>query len=160
MKRTIYVLSILFMTISCNKTDNAKIEGILDAEDVYIQQNTYGGMAGYHEQHFHLKKGEFETLMIINEGTDYQNFVRMEGKEDLLKAFLEEAVATDDPGKSMSNSCVTGMDSEYIIKNGLTTVTLRPGTKSDSIFDLILYKNEVSNFVADDSLVILNLQPD
>jgi len=134
------MLSIFFMTISCNKTDSAKIDRILNADEFYVQQNTYGGIAGYREQHFHVKKGEYETLMIIDEGTDYQTFVRMEGKGDLLKAFLNEAIATNDPKKTMSNSCVTGIDSEYIIKNGLTTLTLRPSTKSDSIFNLIVYK--------------------
>ena len=138
------MLSILLATISCSKTDNEKMERILDADEFYIQKNTYGGLAGYHEQHFHWKKGEYETLIIIDEGTDYQTFVRMEGKEDLLKAFLKEAVATNVPRKSMSNSCVTGIDSEYIIRNGLTKLRLKPSSESDSIFSLIVYqpKNE------------------
>lgn len=137
MKRIWFLLA-LVVTISCSMTDEEKIARILSSDELYIQQNTYGGLAGYHEQYFHIKQSEYEGLMIIDEGTDYQTFVRMDEKRELLKAFLKEAVESTDSEKTMSNSCVTGIDSEYIIKSGLTKLTLRPNAKCDSIFNLIV----------------------
>jgi len=123
-------------------TDEEKLDKILNSEELSIQQNTYGGLAGYSEQEFHLKIGEYETLLIVDEGTDYQTFVQMEEKKELLKSFILEAYKTNNPDKKMSNSCLTGIDSEYILKSGLTTLKLRPDEKCDSIFGQIIYNNK------------------
>jgi len=139
MKGRTFLFVIFTMIMSCNMTDNEKIERILNADELYIQQNTYGGIGGYYEELFHLKKGGCGRHMVIDLGIDSQTFICMEEKEELLKEFLKEAAATNDPQKTMSNSCF-GIDSEYIIKNGWTTLTLRPSEKSDSIFSLIVYK--------------------
>lgn len=138
----ICLLALFTLVTSCHKIDNAKLDQMLNSDELYIQKNTYGGIAGYYEQHFHLKKGDYEALLIIDEGTDYQTFIRMEKKKELLRMFLREAFASNDPNKSMSNSCVTGVDHEYIIKNNWTSLILRPNEKSDSIFNLILHTRE------------------
>jgi hypothetical protein len=136
-----FVIGILSLS-SCSMTNDEKLDKILNSEEIFIQQNTYGGIAGYYEQEFHLKKGEYETLLILDEGTDYQTFIRMEDKKGILKSFINEAYKTDKPNRKMSNSCMTGIDSEYILKSGLTTLKLRPDEKCDSIFGLIIYDKE------------------
>ena len=143
--KTIKILFFLFGILtfsSCSMTDEEKLDEILNSEELTIQQNTFGGIAGYYEQTFHLKKGEYESLLLIDEGTDYQTFVRMDEKKELLKLFIREAYESNNPNKKMSNSCLTGIDSEYILKSGWTTVTLRPDEKCDSIFSLIVYNKE------------------
>ncbi|WMI68240.1 hypothetical protein [Mangrovimonas sp. YM274] len=120
-------------------TDQEKLDKILSSEELTIQRNIYGGIAGYYEQKFNLIEGDYEKLIIIEKGTDYQTFVRMEKKMDLLKSFIANAYKTNNPDKKMSNSCITGIDSEYIIKSGFTTLKLRPDQDSDSIFELIIY---------------------
>lgn len=135
-----YLIGISFFS-SCMMTDQEKLDKILKSDELVIQQNTYGGIAGYSEQMFHLKKGEYDTLMIINEDTDYQTFIQMNKKKELLKLFIKEAYNTNKPNNEMSNSCMTGIDLEYILKNGFTTLTLRPDEKCDSIFNLIIYKD-------------------
>lgn len=146
LKSTLKTVKLLFWLVgilafsSCSKTDEQKLETILNSDELTIQQNTYGGIAGYSEQIFKLKKGEYELLLIIDEGTDYQTFVRMDEKKELLKSFIRDAYENNNPNKEMSNSCVTGIDSEYILKSGLTTLKLRPDEKCDSIFNLIVYE--------------------
>lgn len=140
-KTLTYFLVILAFS-NCSMTDEEKLNKILDSEELTIQLNTFGGIVGYHEQIFRLKKGEHESLMLINEGTDYQTFVRMEEKKELLKSFILEAYQSNNPNRQMSNSCLTGIDSEYIIKSGWTSLTFRPNEKCDSIFGLIVYGPE------------------
>ncbi|MFY0675260.1 MAG: hypothetical protein JXQ87_17830 [Bacteroidia bacterium] len=125
---------------SCGKTDQEKLDKILKSEELTIQQNTFGGIAGYSEQVFNLKNGEYESLLIIDKGTDYQTFVRMDEKEELLKTFIIKAYESSNLDKEMSNSCVTGIDTEYILKSGLTTLVLRPNKKCDSLFNAIVYE--------------------
>ena len=137
-KLLFFIFGILIFS-SCSKTDEEKLNTILNSEELTIQQNTYGGIAGYSEQIFNLKKGQYESLLIIDEGTDYQTFVRMDEKKELLKSFIRNAYESNTPNKEMSNSCVTGIDSEYILKSGWTTLKLRPNAKCDSIFNLIVY---------------------
>jgi len=134
-----YLIGILIFS-SCTLSDEEKLDKILNSEELTIQQNTYGGIAGYYEQVFNLKKGEYESLLIIDEGTDYQTFVRMDEKKELLKSFIKDAYESNNPNKEMSNSCVTGIDSEYILKSGWTTLKVRPDKKCDSIFNLIVYE--------------------
>jgi hypothetical protein len=120
-------------------TNKEKFEKILNAEELYIQENIYGGIIGYGEREFHLKKGKHETLMILELGTDYQTFVRMEDKKELFKSFIKEAYKSHVPEKKMSSSCMTGVDFEYIFKSGNTKLTLRPDEKTHSIFNQIIY---------------------
>jgi len=134
-----WIMAILVIS-SCSKTDEEKLDTILNSDEITIQRNTYGGIAGYSEQIFNLKKGEYESLLIIDIGTDYQTFVRMDEKKELLKSFIRDAYESHNPNKEMSNSCVTGIDSEYILKSGWTTLKLRPDEKCDSIFNLIVYE--------------------
>ncbi len=122
--------------------DEEKLDKILNSEELTIQQNTFGGITGYYEQIFHLKKGEYESLLLIDEGTDYQTFVRIQEKKELLKLFIRKAYESNNPDKKMSNSCLTGINSEYIIRSGWTTLTLRPDEKCDSIFSLIVDNKE------------------
>ena len=133
-----YLILILLLA-SCSMTDEEKLDKILRSEELTIQQNTYGGIAGYYEQEFNLIKSDYEPLIIIDKGTDYQTFVRMEEKMDLLKTFITTTYQTNNPDRKMSNSCMTGLDSEYIFKSGFTTLKLRPDKESDSIFGLIIY---------------------
>lgn len=121
-------------------TDKEKLEEVLNSEELTIQKNTYGGIAGYYEQNFHFKKGEYESLLIIDEGTDYQTFVQMNQKRDLLILFINEAYKANNPNKKMSNSCMTGVDSEYLINSNGTMLTFTPDEKCDSIFNLIIYE--------------------
>jgi len=137
--KTLFFFLVILSLYSCSMTDKEKLDKILNSEELFIQWNVYGGYAGYSEQEFHLKNGEYEKLLIIDEGTDYQTFVQMEEKKELLKLFILEAYKTNIPEKKMSNSCVTGIDSEYVFKSGLTNLKLRPNGKCDSIFSLIVY---------------------
>jgi hypothetical protein len=137
-KLLFFIIGILILS-SCSRADEEKLYKILNSQDLTIQQNIYGGIAGYSEQTFSMKKGEYETLLIIDQGTDYQTFVRMDEKKELLKSFIKKAYETNNPNKEMSNSCFTGIDSEYILKSGFVTLTFRPNKKCDSIFNLIVY---------------------
>ena len=137
----LYIILVMIGFMGCNMSDEEKLKKILNSDDMYIQLNISGGIGGYSVQKFHLKKGEIESLLIINEGTDYQTFVRMEDRENLLKLFIQEAVRTNKPDREMSNSCVTGVDSEYILKSGFTVLKLRPDKRCDSIFELLINKN-------------------
>ncbi|PXY01480.1 hypothetical protein DF185_08325 [Marinifilum breve] len=140
-KILLILLSFSFLT-SCELTEEEKLQKILTCENLFIQQNIYGGIVGYGERKFHLKEGKHETLLIIEPGTDYQTFIRMEGKKKLLKLFIKEAFKTNNPGKKMSNSCLTGVDFEYIFKSGNTTLTLRPDERTNSIFNQIIYEGK------------------
>lgn len=133
-------LALILMMTTCYQTDNERaLNAILNAEELTIQLNSYGGLVGYHEQHFHLKKGEYETLLVIDEGTDYQTFTRIDDEEKaLLKQFVAEAYKSNNPNKKMSNSCVTGIDSEYIIESGLARLRLVPNERYDSLFWMIV----------------------
>ena len=44
--------------------DEEKLDKILNSEELTIQQNTFGGITGYYEQIFHLKKGEYEKNIV------------------------------------------------------------------------------------------------
>ena len=68
-KTFFFFLGILSL-YSCSMTDKENLDKILYSEALYIQWNVYGGYAGYSEQEFHLKYGEYEKLLIIDEGTD------------------------------------------------------------------------------------------
>lgn len=136
-----YIIGILIFS-SCSMTDEEKLAEIISSEELIIQQNIYGGIAGYYEQEFNLIKGEYEPLLIIDKGTDYQTFVRMKNKMDLLKSFINTAYETNNPDRKMSNSCMTGVNSEYIFKSGFTSLKLRPNEECDSIFGLIIYDKQ------------------
>ena len=77
-------------------------------------------------------------MLIKNEGTDYQTFVQIDNERKLLKEFIIEAYKSNNPEKEMSNSCIGGVDTEYLLKSGLTSMKFRPNEKCDSIFHLIL----------------------
>lgn len=132
-------LTIIFLcSVSCSMSDADKYKKILNAEELYIQRNFYGGFLGYGEEEYHIKKVEFETLLFKNEGRDYQTFVRMKDKKALLKTFIKKAYNTNIPDRPMSNSCMAGVDYEYILKSGFTTLKLRPEKECDSLFYLLL----------------------
>jgi hypothetical protein len=141
MRKIILLFNIvgLFVFSSCSISDAEKLDKILNAEELLIQQKNYGGVAGYYERTFCLKKTETETLMIVDKGSDYQTFVRMDEKKELLKLFIHKAYESNNPNKEMSNSCLTGIDTEYILRSGFTVLTLRPDASCDSIFNLIIY---------------------
>ncbi|CAL2082890.1 conserved hypothetical protein [Tenacibaculum dicentrarchi] len=134
----LYLTLIIFIFASCNKSEEEKFNQILNSENLEIQINGYGGIAGYFEQKLYLKKNEFESLIIIDKGTDYQTFVRIDNERKLLKEFIVEAYKTNEPDKKHISSCIGGIDYEYILKSGLTKLKLKPSRKCDSIFDLIL----------------------
>ncbi|MBL3659004.1 hypothetical protein [Fulvivirga sediminis] len=135
MKNTVISFLMILMLAACVVPNEKRLDKIINAQELRIQLNTYGGFAGYSEQNYHLKKSDYENLLIIDEGTDYQTFIRMdEEKKQLLKQFLEEAYKSNDPDKEMSNSCMTGIDTEYIVRSGLTKLRLVPNEKSDSLF--------------------------
>jgi len=123
---------------SCNISEEKKFNQILNSENLEIQINGYGGIAGYFEQKLYLKKNEFESLIIIDKGTDYQTFVRIDDDRKLLKEFITEAFNTNEPDKKYISSCIGGINYEYILKSGFTKLKLKPSQKCDSIFGLIM----------------------
>jgi hypothetical protein len=123
---------------SCNKLEEEKFNQILNSDNLEIQVNGYGGIAGYFEQKLYLKKNEFESLIIIDKGTDYQTFVRVDNDRKLLKEFITEAYKTNEPDKKYISSCIGGIDYEYILQSGFTKLKLKPNRKCDSIFGLIM----------------------
>lgn len=115
---------------------------ILNAEDLKIYVNTYGGIGGYGEQEYHLKKETYEDLLIADEGTDYQTYIPMDdNKKELLKKSIMVAYETNNPAKELSSSCVTGIDHSYIFESGFTKLEVLPGKRADSIFQLVLKKH-------------------
>jgi len=123
---------------SCSKSEEEKFNQILNSDNLEIQINGYGGIAGYFEQKLYLKKNDIESLIIIDKGTDYQTFVRVDDDRKLLKEFITEAYKTNVPEKKYISSCIGGIDYEYILKSGFNKLELKPSRKCDSIFGLIM----------------------
>ncbi len=137
--KSLFLILVSGITLGCQVNENEKFDSILNSQDIFIQKNTYGGLIGYQSNYFHLKQGQYEPLLIINEGTDYQTFIRMENKNELFKSFLKVAYQTNTPNKEMHTTCIGGYDSEYIIVAGYTSLKLKPDRACDSIFNLIIH---------------------
>lgn len=140
-KVTFLLICISYLS-SCKTTNKEKLKKIISSNEVIFQENAYGGIAGYSERKFHFKRSESETLLIIDTGTDYQTFIPMDNKKELFISFIKEAYKTNNPGKKLSNSCMTGVDFEYIFKCSCTTLKLRPDLKASSILHQLIHTEE------------------
>ncbi len=133
-----YLILLILVVVSCNKSGDEKLDKILNSENLEIQINGYGGIAGYFETKLYLKKTKFESIIIIDKDTNYQTFIRIEDNRKLLKEFISECYKTNEPNKEIISSCIGGIDYEYIFKSGFTKLKLNPNRKCDSLFSYIL----------------------
>ena len=141
-KNILILIIVALVFASCNKTDEEKLNVILNSENIEIQVIGYGGLAGRFEYNLYVKKNDFESLIIIEKGTDYQTFVTIRDDRKLLNEFFTKSVETNNPEKQFSPSCIGPNDYEYIFKSGLTKLKVKPSTECDSIFSIIMKENE------------------
>ncbi|ARV15372.1 hypothetical protein BTO07_09565 [Polaribacter sp. SA4-12] len=111
---------------------------ILNSENIEIQVNVYGGLPGYSEYNLFVKKNDFESLIIIDKGTDYQTFVTIRDDRKLLNEFFMKSVETNNPEKQYRSSCIGPNNYEYIFKSGMTKLKVKPSRECDSIFSIIM----------------------
>ncbi|MFK8046401.1 MAG: hypothetical protein AB8B72_12970 [Crocinitomicaceae bacterium] len=137
-KILIYLSVTLFACMGC-KTDKEKLNTLINSSELYIQQNTYGGLFGYSEILHHIYISENELVLVVNEGMESkQRVIITPNKKSQLDLFIRSSFISNEPEKKMSNSCM-GLDQEYVISSGFTKLTFRPDYKCDSIFNEIVY---------------------
>lgn len=136
------LLSIILLFANCNQNEEEKLHKILNAKEIDIQRNTYGGLAGYTEQYFYLKKDQSQALLVMDKGSSNEKIIRLKPTNLLFESFLKRAFKSHHPQKVMSNSCLTGVDCEYIFSTG-TSLKLKPDQQSDSLFDQIITNEQI-----------------
>ena len=128
--RLIRIFVLIVLSACSSLTEQEKLERLLASDQLKIQRNFYGGLAGYGEEVFYLE--------LIENMNEYKiGPVSRRSESELVRSFINDAYATSDKEKVMSESCL-GIDREYILSTGSTSLTVRPDEKCDSIFELII----------------------
>ncbi len=136
MKAKLLILLFLCSTLlfSC-KSEEDKLNHFINTDNFFIEVVFHGGIAGKGGYTYHYKEVDSKRLLIAKEKTDFQNYILLDlKKRKLLKTFLKRSFETHDPNKDLTASCIGGLKYEYTLKDGNTTLALKPNRNVDSIF--------------------------
>lgn len=119
------------------KPTKEKLDRILKSDDIHVKYKWYGGYVGYSEGNYHFMLHKYDTLVIKEEGTDYQTFERLnKTKMDLLKQSLTNSFNAHNPEMEMSGSC-SNFSQEIYVRSGLTIINIKP-ERTDTVFGTVV----------------------
>ncbi len=124
------------------KPSEIKLMKVLKSDDFHIKRVIYGGIGGRGESNYHYISQKYDTLLIMDEGTNYQEFVKLTSeKRNKLKQYLIESFKSHDPNNVLMGSCMN-FETEIQLRSGFNLIYLKPiNDDFDSLFYHVILKN-------------------